>query len=62
MTRLTDSLPVQRVMIAVQPKNISWGEDLTPPVYAAQSEAITQIETILTKWGIIEVQGKKQGD
>lgn len=57
MTRLTDSLPTQRVMVAVQPKNISWGEDLTAPVYAAQSEAIIQIETILTNWGIIAAQG-----
>jgi len=61
MTRLTESIPQHRVMIAIQPQNISWGEELTTPVFEAQSEAIKQIETILINWGIIEQDGNTMG-
>ncbi|MCU7834569.1 MAG: hydrogenase maturation protease [gamma proteobacterium symbiont of Taylorina sp.] len=56
MTRLTDSIPAHRLMVAIQPQNITWGENLTEAVYLAQSEAIKQIEVVLTNWGIIEQQ------
>ncbi|MFK5985259.1 MAG: HyaD/HybD family hydrogenase maturation endopeptidase [Pseudomonadota bacterium] len=60
ITRLTDSIPVHRAMISIQPKSIFWGENLTPEVKAALPEALKQIEKVLLDWGIIvadELQG-----
>jgi len=63
MTRLTDSLPCQRAMVAVQPKNITWGEALTPEVAAAVPLAMLQIESLLLEWGILAAgsSSHKQG-
>lgn len=56
MTRLTESLPDYRALIGIQPKTISWGENLTSEVYKAQSKAMQQVESILLSWGIISIQ------
>jgi len=40
-------------MVAVQPKTLSWGENLTPPVDESQETAIVHIENALIKWGIL---------
>ena len=53
MTRLTESLPVHRAMIGVQPKTIEWGEQLTPELEAALPEATKQIEAVLIEWGFV---------
>ncbi|RLA38917.1 MAG: hypothetical protein DRR06_19975 [Gammaproteobacteria bacterium] len=53
MTRLTDTIPMYRAMVAVQPKTLSWGENLTPPVDESQETAIVHIENALIKWGIL---------
>ena len=55
MTRLTETLPKQRAMIAVQPKNISWGKNLTAQVHAALPVAIDHIERVLQNWDIISI-------
>lgn len=55
MTRLTDTIPMHRAMVAVQPKNISWGENLTPLVEDSQTTAIEHIKKALIKWGILAV-------
>lgn len=54
MARLTESLPIERAMVAVQPKEVSWGESLTPPVEAAVPEAMRQIESLLLDWQILD--------
>jgi len=53
MARLTNSLPTQRAMIAVQPQEISWGENLTEQVQAALPIAVDEIEKILKNWEVI---------
>jgi len=53
MTRLTDSLPSQRAMVAVQPKETTWGEDLTSDVAAAVPIALQHIEALLLDWGLV---------
>jgi len=61
MARLTESLPQQRAMIAVQPQEISWGENLTDAVFEAQSPAIELIESILMDWGVFTKQQQESG-
>ena len=56
MARLTESLPQQRAMIAVQPQEISWGENLTEAVFNSQSQAIELIESILMDWEVFTNQ------
>ncbi len=56
MTRLTESLPDYRALIGIQPKTISWGENLTAEVYQSQSKAMQQVESILLDWGILSTQ------
>jgi hydrogenase maturation protease len=53
MMRLTETLPTQRAMVAVQPKTIGWGDKLTEQVDAAQLDAAEHIEKVLQKWGVL---------
>lgn len=54
MTRLTNSIPTHRAMIAIQPKNMSWGENLTQEVNAALPYAVELIESILIDWEVLD--------
>lgn len=53
MARLTERLPSFRAMIAIQPKVITWGENLSPAVDLAQESVIKKIEKLLLDWGIL---------
>jgi len=53
MTRLTETLPEHRAMIAIQPKNIDWGEQLSAEVEQALDIAIDKIEEILLNWQVL---------
>lgn len=50
IARLTDGLPVERALIAVQPAEIAWGEQLTPAVAAALESVIARVVDLLDAW------------
>jgi hydrogenase maturation protease len=50
IARLTDSLPPQRALVGIEPAQVDWGSELTPPVAAAVPEAVAQIEALLRRW------------
>ena len=50
IARLTDSLPVNRALIGIQPKSIEWGMSPTPPVEAALAEAVNEAVNLLNQW------------
>ena len=57
MSRLVGQLPKKRALIGIQPDVIDWGNDLTPAVHEALSDAESQIRLILKEWGAISPQG-----
>jgi hydrogenase maturation protease len=50
IARLTESLPVRRALIGIQPKNIEWGTSPTPPVERALPVAVEQAINLLNEW------------
>ncbi|AHF03553.1 peptidase M52 [Marichromatium purpuratum 984] len=50
ITRLTDSLPQQRALVAVEPERVDWGEHLSPSVEAALPGAIAAVHALLRRW------------
>lgn len=50
---LTDTLPVNRLLVGIQPQNIDWGSDLSPAVTQAMSCAAQQIISAITRWNSI---------
>jgi len=50
IARLTDSLPVNRALIGIQPKSIEWGMSPTPPVEAALGVAVDEALKLLRRW------------
>jgi hydrogenase maturation protease len=51
IARLTESLPVNRALIGIQPKSIEWGMSPTPPVAMALPIAVEQAVELLKQWG-----------
>lgn len=51
IAHLTDSLPRRRALVAVQPRDIDWGDSLSEPVMHALPVAAGRIEEILEEWG-----------
>lgn len=51
IARLTDRWPARRVLIAIQPERVDWGEVCTPKVAAAIPEACRRARAILERWG-----------
>jgi len=50
IARLTDSLPMRRAMIGIEPALVDWGSELTPPVAAAVPRAVSEVRTLLQRW------------
>ncbi len=50
IARLTESLPVNRALIGIQPKSIEWGTSPTPPVEKALPVAVEQAIKLLAEW------------
>lgn len=54
IARLTDGLPAQRVLFAVQPDTIGWGSTLTPVVQAAVDSIVSNVVEMLDDWPLPE--------
>lgn len=52
IARLTDTLPVRRALVGIEPEFVGWGDRLAPSVEAAVPNAIARIRELLTRWGI----------
>ena len=50
IARLTDALPDNRLLVAVQPKNVDWGSELSPEVEQAMPVAAQQIVDAIKRW------------
>lgn len=61
IAHLTDSLPRRRALVAVQPRDIDWGDSLSEPVMSALPAAAGRIEEILEEWGGIKVRVTGRG-
>ena len=70
IARLTETLPVNRALIGIQPQNIEWGMFPSPPVEAALPRAVEQAVNLLTQWerankpanaDCLEVSGSETG-
>lgn len=51
IARLTESLPVNRALIGIQPQSIEWGMSPTSPVGGALPTAVSEAESLLVEWG-----------
>ena len=54
IARLTESLPVNRALIGIQPQSIEWGMSPTPVVAKSLSIAVEQALVLLEQWGRAE--------
>lgn len=52
IARLSETLPAQRCLVGVEPKELDWGESLSDPVAPAVERGIREILSILSEWGI----------
>jgi len=50
IARLADHLPQQRALIGIQPRDIDWGEQPSPPVAAAIQLACNQALQLAAEW------------
>ena len=50
IARLTESLPVNRALIGIQPRSIEWGMAPTDPVERALPVAVDEAEKLLIEW------------
>jgi hydrogenase maturation protease len=50
IARLTDTLPLRRALVGIEPELVGWGDRLTPAVEAAIPEAIARIRALLERW------------
>jgi len=50
IARLTESLPLRRALIGIQPRSIEWGMSPTTPVEKALPTAVDQAMTLLAQW------------
>jgi len=50
IARLTESLPVNRALIGIQPLSIEWGMSPTDPVERALARAVGEAEDLLVRW------------
>ena len=47
---LTDTLPMNRLLVAIQPSNIEWGSDLSEAVARAMPLAAQQVVASIARW------------
>jgi hydrogenase maturation protease len=52
IARLSDTLPAYRCLVGIEPKEIDWGESLSPEVEPSVDRAIDVILSILNDWGV----------
>ena len=50
IARLTDSLPMRRALIGIEPELVDWGSELTPPVAAAVPRVVSEVRSLLQRW------------
>jgi len=50
IARLAEQLPRQRALIGIQPRDIDWGEQPSPPVAAAIPQACEQAMQLVAEW------------
>ena len=50
IARLTDGMPAQRALVAVQPDSIGWGATLTPAVEASVARIVSRVIALLDAW------------
>ena len=50
IARLTESLPVKRALIGIQPQSIEWGMSPSPPVERALPIAVEEAVNLLSQW------------
>lgn len=50
IAHLTDTLPEKRALVAVQPRDVGWGHDLSNPVKLALPEAANSIISLIGGW------------
>jgi len=50
IARLAEQLPQNRALIGIQPRDIDWGEQPSPPVAAAIQQACDQAMQLVTEW------------
>ena len=55
IARLTESLPVNRALIGIQPKSIEWGTSPTPPVQKALPVVVEQAINLLKEWQLMGI-------
>jgi hydrogenase maturation protease len=51
MARLTGTLPAQRALVGIEPKEIDWGNELSPAVAAAVPAALDAVRALVARWG-----------
>jgi len=56
IARLTESLPVNRALIGIQPASIEWGMSPTPLVAKALPVAVEQAVHLIAQWVRAEAQ------
>lgn len=52
IAHLTASMPVNRALVAIQPHDVDWGDDLSAPVSEALPLAASRIIGLLAEWGV----------
>jgi hydrogenase maturation protease len=52
VARLTDTVPPQRALIAVQPHTIDWGDTLSADVDAALTDIVSTVLDLLDTWPV----------
>jgi hydrogenase maturation protease len=50
IAHLTDALPENRALVAIQPRYIDWGSSLSDPVSQALPQAASRIADLVGKW------------
>jgi hydrogenase maturation protease len=50
IARLTDSLPVRRALVGIQPRSMDWGDRPTPEVAAAVPAAARAVLDVVQRW------------
>ncbi len=50
ISRLTEQLPAQRVLVGIEPESLEWGEAPSKTVFPAIDKAIDEILSILCEW------------
>jgi hydrogenase maturation protease len=56
IARLTETLPENRALIGIQPRDIEWGMSPTKPVAEALPLAVSEAEKLLVHWKRLPVQ------